>query len=295
PAEREKTLTPVARPRTTLRRGGGDDRRGSMDDALARTVKRWAKRTPIEDLQRRGVKEVRTVSMNKVAALLEKAVNRTLIERTLEGGGASDTLGLSTQSLSETARSHFLELTGAEVSGEANRGPDPLSEAKLRDRATTTLDRLKRELDERRRALDDHERLLTDGELDAREERRLEGKLGALLESRAGDDARAALGPELTGLVLDEMRVMRRRVRTAHLEEHQREVAQLERRIAKLSMLLGQTEDALRQAKAGKPVDSGVSSIYDSVQGLDEQDDSFEQKSELMRGIFEANLALRAS
>ena len=85
----------------------------------------------------------------------------------------------------------------------------------------------------------------------------------------------------------------RRRVRLARLEEHQREINTLERRIAKLSVLLGETEDALRRIRAGDAVDPGVSSIFDSVQGLDHADEQFERKAGLMKVLFEANLALR--
>ena len=50
------------------------------------------------------------------------------------------------------------------------------------------------------------------------------------------------------------------------LDEHQREVHKLERRIAKLSVLLGDTEDALRKARlAGGG--HGIASIYDRRAG----------------------------
>lgn len=279
---------PVAAPRPGTLRPGDP---GGEGDALTRTIRRWAKPTSVEELQRRGVKNVRSVSMSKVAALIEKAVNRALIERTLVSGTDTN----EALALSSSARDEFLRLTKGELGAGGDGGPGPFADERLRDRATSTLDRLKRELVQRRQALDAHEQKVTDGELDAREDTKLEGRLRELFALRAGLGEDRELESEVLELVMGELRVSRRRVRRARLEEHQREVAQLERRIAKLSMLLGESEEALRRVKAAKAIDPGVSSIYDSVQGLDEGDDSFEQKSTLMKSIFEANMALRAS
>ena len=273
-----------------------EDKEGSMNVVLERTIRRWAKRTPVDDFRRRGVTEVRTVSMKKVAALLEKAVNRTLIERTLaqsdSDGSADITDALS---LSAGAREHFLELTEAQLAGRPQILDGPQSEEGLRERATSTLDRLKRELAERRRALAGQERMLSTGDFDSSEEQKIEARLSEILAARVPDEGRGQLEEDLKALIRTEMRGSRKRVRMAVFEEHQREVAQLERRISKLSLLLGETEEALRQLKLGQSVDPGVSSIFATVQGLDGADNEYEQKSTLMRCIFEANLELRAS
>lgn len=260
-------------------------------DALARTIRRWAKTTSVDELAARGVKTVRSVSMARMGALLEKAVNRALIERTLDSD-PGDAL-----SLSSSARETFLELTRSEVAGEAALdeapGAEPL-EGTLQSRATSTLDRLKRELEDRRKAFADHEKQLSDGEIDTAEDNKLRTRLSDLFATyaRPGDDR--TLERETSQLVLTELRKSRRRARQARLEEHHREISTLERRITKLAALLGETEDALRQVKLGRSLDPGVSSIYDTVQGLTEVDGMYEKKSGLMKSIFDANLALRS-
>jgi len=259
-------------------------------DALARTIRRWAKTTSVDELAARGVKTVRSVSMTRMGALLEKAVNRALIERTLDAD-SGDAL-----SLSSSARATFLELTRSEVAGEAALHEAPGDGAlggTLQSRATSTLDRLKRELEDRRKTFADHEKKLSEGEIDTAEDSKLSSRMRDLFATYAGTGDDRALENETLSLVLTELRKSRRRARQARLEEHQREIGTLERRIAKLSALLGETEDALRQVKLGKTLDPGVSSIYDSVQGLTENDGLFEQKAGLMKTIFEANMALR--
>lgn len=255
------------------------------DDALTKTIRRWAKPTTVDDLARRGVRKVHSVSMTRIAALLEKAVNRTLIERTLESG--SD----EALTLSHTARDEFLRLSEKAIQ-EGEDGTATLSDP-LRSRATSTLDRLKRELVKRRQTLADHERQLSEGELDAALDQKLARRMRELFVEHAGRGDDRALEEKVVEMSLGELRVARRSARLARLEEHQREINKLERRIAKLSVLLGETEDALRKMREGRFDDVGVSSIYDSVQGLDERDEQYEHKSSLMKVLFEANMAMR--
>ncbi len=256
----------------------------STNEVLSDTIRRWARPTTLEELKSRGVHKVRSISMTRVGALLEKAVNRALIERTLESG-TDDALKLSS-----TALKQFVSLTRAEATG---RGAAESSEERpLHERATSTLDRLRRELENRRRVLADRQRQLGDGDLDQEEDAKLGNMMRELFAMHAGVDDRL-LEREVLDLVIGELRTSRRRARVARLEEHQREMGTLERRITKLSALLGETEDALRRIKKDKNSDRGVSSIYDEVQGLGAEDEQFMQKSELMKSLFEANLALR--
>ena len=77
------------------------------------------------------------------------------------------------------------------------------------------------------------------------------------------------------------------------MAESRRETRQLERRITKLAGLLEQTEGELRRTRARGAQETGVASIYSEVQGLDEGDGRLEQKKDLMKCIFEANLELQ--
>ncbi|MHC5210625.1 MAG: P-loop NTPase family protein [Planctomycetota bacterium] len=75
--------------------------------------------------------------------------------------------------------------------------------------------------------------------------------------------------------------------------QYQRQIEIMERRIAKLSRLLVQTEDNLRALAAQRDVDPGVPSIYRTVRGLSSEEDALEFKRKLMHKIFLANLDLK--
>lgn len=77
------------------------------------------------------------------------------------------------------------------------------------------------------------------------------------------------------------------------LDSYRRQIDLLERRIAKLTQLLAMTEDELRRLIDAKSIDPGVSSVYRSVQGLDDAVANAKAKKELMKRIFQANLELK--
>lgn len=76
-------------------------------------------------------------------------------------------------------------------------------------------------------------------------------------------------------------------------EAHQREVEILERRIAKLTEMLAQTEEDLRRIATAKIGDPGIASIYRRVQGLSAETEALAFKKQLMQKIFQANLELQ--
>lgn len=75
--------------------------------------------------------------------------------------------------------------------------------------------------------------------------------------------------------------------------EKERQIEMLERRISKLTQVLGLTEDELRRVAQMKGIDFGLPSIYKSVQGLDAGEREYERKKAMMLTILEANLALK--
>ncbi|MDF1800618.1 MAG: diguanylate cyclase [Planctomycetota bacterium] len=66
----------------------------------------------------------------------------------------------------------------------------------------------------------------------------------------------------------------------------------LERRVAKLGDMLERTETQLRGVLAGSG-ESGVASVYREVQGLGAEDSGVEQKRDLLKAIFDANLRMQ--
>jgi uncharacterized protein YqeY len=77
------------------------------------------------------------------------------------------------------------------------------------------------------------------------------------------------------------------------VSQHREEMDALSRRMEKLAAGLEITEEELRRALTQKGFDSGVASLYRTVQGLGEEDTDQELKQAMMSKIFEANLELR--
>ncbi len=77
------------------------------------------------------------------------------------------------------------------------------------------------------------------------------------------------------------------------MAQHNRQIQVLERRIGKLTTSLDATEGQLSRMALMRDVDTGVSSIYRDVQGLDAGDDEKDTKRGLMSSIFDANVLLQ--
>jgi len=105
----------------------------------------------------------------------------------------------------------------------------------------------------------------------------------------------ARIEREVTAQLLGELRERKART-TSDPEaeaEYLRKIELLERRISKLTQQLGSTEEELQQALRATHVDSGLASVYNTVQGLSSGAAQAELKKELMAAIFEANVELR--
>lgn len=254
-----------------------------FNDALTDAVRRWARPTTPDELKRRGVSRVRSLSLSRVAALIDKAVNRTMIARTL-GDGADDV-----QDFSVHARQEFLAMLRGDDEGVR------ASEREVEAQARGALDKLETELAERRAAVDAERQALSrvGGEA-AEADGDLARKLRKLFASWGGSpDNPSPLEREVIDLAVAELRRERAAGTAVRLEEQAKSIDLLERRIAKLNQLLGETEAQLRRARSRSSEDPGLASVYEGVQGLDEDDSQFDKKAELMASIFEANLAMR--
>jgi hypothetical protein len=94
----------------------------------------------------------------------------------------------------------------------------------------------------------------------------------------------------LTGRTMHEGR---QRFLEDRAKEHEKEIENYERRIAKLNKCVADSEAAIKNLAKMKNVDMGVASIYDGVQGLALEDDRYEQKKEMLRCVFVANMELQ--
>lgn len=256
----------------------------ALNEALTDAVRRWARPTTPAELQRRGISRVRSISLSRVASLIEKAVNRTMLARTI-GDFPEDA-----DSFSEAARVEFLRLMGSTPSTK-----DPKDGVERT--ASSALERLRIELAERRKQVEkEREKLSIVAGAVGEGDKILEEKLRKLFISWGGSKNRTSpLEREVIALSVGELRRERAHMERLRIDGHQSEIELLERRINKLSQLLDKTESDLAQAVRLAQVDSGVASIYDSVQGLSGEDANNLMKTELLSAIFEANLELRAA
>jgi len=101
------------------------------------------------------------------------------------------------------------------------------------------------------------------------------------------------LEKQILALAAKELFAERQRAVAAQVAEHQRQVDQLERRIAKLTSILGVTEEELQRVMAMKNIDVGVASIYRTVQGLSSTDEQAAAKKAMMAEIFRSNMAIQ--
>lgn len=101
------------------------------------------------------------------------------------------------------------------------------------------------------------------------------------------------LESEIIELAVAELYEERRKAVAAQMREHARQVDQLERRIAKLTSVIGVTEEELARVMSMKMIDPGVASIFKTVQGLRGDDAQAQAKKAMMSTIFEQNLAFQ--
>ncbi|MCY2960304.1 MAG: hypothetical protein NTY35_09080 [Planctomycetota bacterium] len=102
-----------------------------------------------------------------------------------------------------------------------------------------------------------------------------------------------ALEGQIIELAVAELYEERRKAVAAQMREHARQVDMLERRIAKLTSVIGVTEEELARVMAMKTIDPGVASIFKTVQGLRGDDAQAQAKKAMMSTIFEQNLAFQ--
>jgi len=98
---------------------------------------------------------------------------------------------------------------------------------------------------------------------------------------------------EVIALLKAELAAWRESSTASRMIESQRTISNLERRVSKLTESLGITEAELKRVAAMKNIDLGMASIFRTVQGLSGDEANAEQKKEMLKHIFEANIALR--
>jgi DNA repair exonuclease SbcCD ATPase subunit len=257
--------------------------RGEVNEAFTEALEEIGNHTTPEQLRRRGIRSVLSVGRSDVSRLIEIAVNRTLMERTI--GGLDDD------------EKRFVIDQAHEVFEEGLQNLQDLRESRrdaesYRREMQEGLAKLREELAPRRGFVEQFEE-----ETESEKEAKLKS-LRLRIQARLLPvfDRLPPGGPTLRGTAL-ELLALFAQERDKALEEQKRELTgeidQLERRITKLLQSLEETEKVLERISAAKDLEIGIESIYRNVQGLNPGEADQERKKELMKVLFKANLALQ--
>lgn len=262
-----------------------------VNPALQEALRDVGRPTTPEELSRRGVRRVRSVGMQEISLLIERAVNRTLIERTERVSEAE------LADLVQAAQSDFTE----QLQGLRDLSDSQELIEKHKREWNASLSELRGTVQARRGFVDVPDAAAEEAEALVAEARGKELRVAVERIVRSGirqtgapetltEELSARLCNPLLALLEERMQGEREEL----LRKHDHEASLLERRVAKLVGSLEKTERALGQAANARAADLGIASIYRDVQGLDDSEREQELKSALMSRIFEANLALRS-
>lgn len=251
-------------------------RKVKLNEALSQAVREFGNPTTPQQLEDRGVQHLRYVSLAQVSEMIEKAVNRTIMERTI--GGMSADLGI----LADRAQEGLLGLLKGVEEVEASRG----AIAKSRGEIMVELAEMRR----------DRAAVIAIPPADPADP--TVHKMMALVR-----ETFEKLGPRTPAKILIEkefseratilLEEMRRRASAYQIRQRDDHVDKLERRVAKLVHSLEETEAALNRVAAMKNIDSGIASLYRAVQGLSAEESNVALKKEMMAMIFKANVELQ--
>jgi DNA repair exonuclease SbcCD ATPase subunit len=249
-------------------------------ETLREAVRQLSFRTSVDSLKKRGVQQVSVLGLDRIAALIEAAVHRSL---------KAQLVGVERAAVADATKAEFLRLLRTNEDLQRQK----TASEQLRERAEEELDHLRRELQQQQQAL--QQRLAPDEVAHASRYEQQDAAIAAKIAEVARSLGATGEGAEqrLVELVMDVVSGERRVAEVAQAAVRDREVDQLQRRIRKLTENLGATEQRLHQLAAGGGIDPGISSVYRTVQGLAADAAQAERKRELMAVIFRANLELQ--
>ena len=254
-------------------------------ETLKDALRQVSFRTSVDKLKKKGIQDVNVLGIDRLVGLVEAAVHRSLRSRLM---------GVDREAVAESTKAEFLRLLQSHE--DLQREKTQIEQA--RERAEEEIDLMRRELARKQSAL--QVRLEADpveqtnryvGE-DAAIATKVAEVLASIHES-ASTPTPDVLQDRLMALVMDVVHEERKTADSARKALQDREVDILQRRIKKLSATLTATEQQLARASVEQNVETGISSIYREVQGLDVSDQHAGKKRELMADIFRANLAMQ--
>ena len=255
-----------------------------IKESLKDAVRQMSYRTSLDSLKKKGVQQVSVLGIDRIIALIEAAVHRSLKSRLL---------GVEREAVADATKAEFLRLLRSNE--DLQRQKSDIEEQ--RERAEDEVDQLRRELAQQ------NQELQLKLELDTLslanryqgENAAIARKVTEVVQSLAQTPGAklSAVEQRLMELVMDVVSTERQEAESARRALQDREVDNLQRRIKKLNDTLVNTEQRLQQVAALKQVDGGISSVYREVQGIGGADEQAGKKKDLMAEIFKANLGLQ--
>lgn len=253
-------------------------------ETLKDAVRQMSFRTSLDSLKKKGVQQVNVLGIDRIIALIEAAVHRSLKSRLV---------GVEREAVADATKAEFLRLLRSNEDLQRQKS----QVEQQRERAEEEIDQLRRELAQQNQALQlklDQDAMSLAARYEG-ENSVIANKVTAVVQAMAQTPGASTsmLEQKLMELVMDVVSGERQAAETARKALQDRDVENLQRRIKKLNDTLAQTEQRLQQVAAMKQVDGGISSIYREVQGLDANGEQVGKKKELMADIFKANLKLQ--
>lgn len=264
----------------------------SIAEKIYRLIRERSLGTDISSLKQRGVKRVSVFKANQLGALVGMAV-----EQMLNDYGVKLSQG-DLDNLSEEGRQAFMNLLQ-----ERDSYKDLCQDLeKEQDTLALQRDMLKGQIRREDTMLETEKGFWKDipvGEGEDGYQERLREVLDRTLERRIeslGESPDARLVKFLEQMVeglhqeLDEVfAITLGEIRQRYVDEGQKRISTLERRVLKMRESLDSAEAALDRAKASVDHEDGVASIYRSVQGLRTDDEAYGQKKNMLEEIFQLN------
>jgi hypothetical protein len=250
--------------------------------ALWQELKKLGRELTPEELRQRGVRRVVSISTSKLSISIGRAINRTLIDRTLGEVELTEQ-----RSLVSAARGELVD----ELRREEFHGSRAQIQQQRRD-VQAELQNLRAASAGRRGLAEDQERAQR-AAVDS--ERWNELRLGIQARLLPIFERLPPGSPALRSVVADLLAMFEQEHAAGRAEvrrEADAEPAQLERRIAKLLGGLERTE-AARERVTHERRQSGRASAYREVQGLAGDDGETAERKALLDEIFRANVELR--
>lgn len=257
-----------------------------MKSKLARSifdlVRTTGRSESVTNLEKRGVRSVRLLGADQIAALIEQSLDRALQDRLLE--------------ITDFERARMLDKAREEF-----------------ERLREQMQGLEGETDRKRRELTDLEGRVTElsgdfqkanTSLDAEILAAMTAPQSAAFDAAAEVDAithvvalagihDSGMAARIAGAVAKHLQTERDKAAESAAMTQRERIDLLERRLAKLTETLTKTEEQLSVALENATTEQGVASIFKTVQGLRATARDFERKRAMLSDIFSKNLLLQ--